>query len=211
MLFPAVVARLPADPSVFDTGSVVDMAVMEEVGPAVPDVIHGCAVVAMVGVDTVHTGEEILMDCDADSDMWDPWNDFETVDAMPVYYGGDFNDSECEDPRDLAYEDWFDWYNFNALEGCWVDLPDKGDDRLPNAMGSAVMIVGEVAQPAHVRQDLLVTSVPVMDIEITVPVGDIPMAGNGTHIAAESADSRNTLETVKGLSIMDGILMIRME
>ena len=29
----------------------------------------------------------------------------ETVDGMPVYYGGDFNDSDCEDPRDLAYED----------------------------------------------------------------------------------------------------------
>ena len=26
--------------------------------------------------------------------------------GMPVYYGGDFGDSDCEDPRDLAYEDW---------------------------------------------------------------------------------------------------------
>ena len=114
---------------------------------------------------------------------------------MPVYYGGDFNDSDCEDPRDLAYEDWLDWYNFNAPEGCSVDLPDKGDVRFPKAMGSAVMIVGEVTRPAHVRQDLLATSVPVMDIEITVPVGDIPMAGIEVPIAAELADPRNTLET----------------
>ena len=67
------------------------------------------------------------------------------MDGMPVYYGGDFNDSDCEDPRDLAHEDWLDWYNFNA---------------------------------------------PVMDIEITVPVGDIPMAGNDVPIAAESAEYR---------------------
>ena len=70
MLFPAVltefqvlkdpvVARLPADPTVFDTGSVVDMVVMEDVRPAVPDVVHSRAVVAMVGVDAVHTGEEM--------------------------------------------------------------------------------------------------------------------------------------------------------
>ena len=31
--------------------------------------------------------------------------DFETVDGMPVYYGGDFDDSDCEDPRDLAYSE----------------------------------------------------------------------------------------------------------
>ena len=136
--------------------------------------VNGRAVVAMVGIDALHTGEEIPMDCDADSDMLEiipripPRNDFETVDGMPVYYGGDLNDSDCEDPHDLAYEDWLDWYNFSAPEGYCVDLPDTGDDRLPNAMGSVVMIVGEVAQPAHVRQDLLATSVPVMDIEIMV-------------------------------------------
>ena len=112
--------------------------------------IHGCAVVAMVGIDAVHTGEDLPMDCDAASDMWDPRNDFETVDGMPVYYGGDFNYSDCEDPCDLVYEDWLDWYNLDAPEGCWVDLPDKEDDRLPNAMSSAVMIVGKVAQPVLV-------------------------------------------------------------
>ena len=158
------------------------MAVMKEVRPAVPDVVHGRAAFAMVGVDAVHTGEEIPMDCDADSDMWDPRNEFETVVGMPVYYGGDFNDSDCEDPHDLAYEDWLDWYNLSAPEGCWVDLPDKGDDRLPNAMGSAVMIVGGVAQPAHVT-----------------------CAGNGAHIAAESADPRTNFETVHGMPFYYGL------
>ena len=110
---------------------------------------------------------------------------------MPVYYGDDFNDSDCEDPRDLAYEDWVDWYNFSAPEGCCVDLPDVGEVRLPNTMGATVMMVGEVAQPARLRQDLLEASVPVMDIGITVPVGDIPTAGDGTSITAQSKDPRN--------------------
>ena len=135
------------------------------------------------------------MDCDIDDDTWDPRNDFETVNGMPVYYGGNFDDSDCEDPRDLAYEDWLDWYNFNALKGCCVDLPGKGNDQLPNALDSAVMMVGAAAQPAYVQQDLLATSVPMMDIEITVPVGNIPMTWNDTPIAAESADPRTPCAT----------------
>ena len=42
------------------------------------------AVVTMVGVDAVQTGEGIPMDCDDDCDMRDPRNDFETVDRMNV-------------------------------------------------------------------------------------------------------------------------------
>ena len=173
------VALLPPDPTVFDIGSVVDMAVVEEVLPAVPDVFGSRAVVAMVGVDAVQTGEGIPMDCDDRCDVQDLRNYFETVDGMPVYYGGDFND---EDHRDLAYADWVDWYNFNAPEGCCVDLPDKGEVRLPNAMGTMMMMMGEVVQPARGRQELLGTSVPVMDIGITVPVGGIPVAGNGATV-----------------------------
>ena len=54
------------------------------------------------------------------------------------------------------------------------------------------------------RQDLLATSVPVMDIEITVPVEDIPMAGIDVPIATELADPRNTVETVHGMPICYG-------
>ena len=80
ILMDPVVALLPPDPTVFDnTGSVVDMAVVEEVRLAVPDVFDSRAVVAMVGVDAVQTGEGIPMDCDDDGDMQDPRNDFETV------------------------------------------------------------------------------------------------------------------------------------
>ena len=52
-----------------------------------------------------------------DSEYMVPRNEFETVDGMPVYYGGDLNDSDCEDPRNLAYEDWVEWCDFNAPDG----------------------------------------------------------------------------------------------
>ena len=79
----------------------------------------------------------------------------------------------------------------SVVEGCCVDLPDKGAVRVPNTMGATVMMVGEVAQPACVRQDLLEASVPVMNIGIMMPVGDIPRAGDGASITAESKDPRN--------------------
>ena len=71
-------------------------------------------------------------------------------------------------------------------------------------MGSVAMMVCEVTRPMHVRQDLLAISVPVMDMEITVPMGDIPMAGIDVPIAAELADPRNTVETVHGMPICYG-------
>ena len=54
------------------------------------------------------------------------------------------------------------------------------------------------------RQDLLETLLPVMDIAITVPVGDIPMAGHGVPITAEFRDHRNDFETVHGMPVYDG-------
>ena len=64
-------------------------------------------------------------------------------------------------------------------------------------MGAMVMMVGEVAQPARVRQDLLETSVPVMDIGTTAPVGDIP-------ITAEFKDPQTDFETVHGMPVYYG-------
>ena len=85
ILFPVLtdpgVALLPPDPTVVDIGSVVDMAIADEVCPTVPDVFVSRAVVAMVEVDAVQTGEVIPMDCDNDGDMRDPRNDFETGDG----------------------------------------------------------------------------------------------------------------------------------
>ena len=60
------------------------------------------------------------MDCDSECAEWAIRNEFETVDGMPVYYGGDLydsDDSDWEDPRDLAYAEYVDRYNFDAPEG----------------------------------------------------------------------------------------------
>ena len=103
---------------------------------AVPNVIDSRAVVAMVGIDTAQMGEDALMDCNSDCAERDILNEFETVDGMPVYHGGDCYDSDREDPRDLAYADWVDWvdwYNCNAPEGYGVDIPDMEDIGLPKA------------------------------------------------------------------------------
>ena len=71
---------LPTDPAEFDTAGVVDMAVIGEVLPAVPDIFNSPDLVAMFGVDVIKTGEGIPMDYGDDCDIWDPRNDFETVD-----------------------------------------------------------------------------------------------------------------------------------
>ena len=82
------------------------------------------AVVATVGLDTVRMGEETPMDCDGECAEWDIRNEFETINGMPVYYGGDLydsDDSDWEDPRDLAYAEHVDrktlmlWKECN----CW--------------------------------------------------------------------------------------------
>ena len=79
-----------------------------------------------------------------------------------------------------------------------------GEVRLPEVMGTTVIMVGEVAQPVCVRQDVLETSVSVMDCGITAPVGDIDVVGNGTNITAESMDPRNNFETVHGMPVYFG-------
>ena len=129
-----------------------------------------------------------------------------TVDEMPVYYGGDFDDSDCEDPRDLVT--WLmriRWIGITLMLRKDVVLISrirwKSDCPM---LWVTVMMVGEVAQPARVRQDLLETSVPVMDIGITAPVGDIPVAGNVATITAEFKDPQNDFETVHGMHVYYG-------
>ena len=76
-----------------DNRDVVDMDITVDICQVVPDVIDNRAVVAMVGLDTVRMGEETPMYCDGEYAEWDIRNEFETVDGMPVYYGGDLYDS----------------------------------------------------------------------------------------------------------------------
>ena len=110
----------PAEVLVGDCRDVVDMDVTVDSFHAVPDVFEDCAVVAMVGLDAIRTGEDTPMDGEGECAEWDIHNEFETINAMAVYYGGDLYDSdesEWEDPYNLAYPEYVDQYNFDAPEG----------------------------------------------------------------------------------------------
>ena len=89
----------------------------------------------------------------------------ETVDGMPVYYGGDLydlydsDDSDWENPRDLAYAEYVDQYNFDVPEGFELKVFDRS-----KPVDVPVMMVGEVTGPGHVRQKLSSCSLPGADI-----------------------------------------------
>ena len=152
------------------------------------------------------------MDCDSDCMERDILNEFETVDGMPVYYGGDCYALDWEDPRDLAYADWVDWYNFSAPEGYGVDLPDMEDIGLPKGVDATMMMVGEVASPGHERQELSSYSFPAADMVITELVADILIVGRDVPVVAVSPDHLNTFdpdllntfETVCGMPVYYG-------
>ena len=171
-----VITQLPAEVPVGDNRDVMDMDVTVDICPVVPDVINSRAVVAMVGLDMVWMGEETPMDCDGECAERDIRNEFETVDGMPVYYGGDLydsDDSHWEDHRDLAYAEYVDLYNFDAPEG--MEL--KFFERL-RVVDEPVMMVGEVTGPGLVRQNLLSGSLSEADIVCTEPVADILTVGH---------------------------------
>ena len=147
-----VSTQLPAEVLVGDYRDVVDMEVTVDSCQAVPDVVEDRAVVAMVGLDVIRMGEDTLMDCEGKCVEWDIHNEFETVDGMPVYYGGDLCDSDesdWADPRDLAYAEYVDLYNFDAPEGMELKVLERS-----KAVDGSVMMVGEVIGSGHVHQTL---------------------------------------------------------
>ena len=154
-----------------DCRDVVDMDVTMGNCPTVPDVIKNRAVVAMVGLDAVRMGEETLMDCDGECAEWDIRNEFETVDGMPVYYGGDLydsNESDWEDPYDRAYAEYVDRYNFDAQEGMELKVFERlqGSDE-------SVMMVGVVTDSGHVQRTLPSGSPLDADMVCKAPMADI--------------------------------------
>ena len=85
-----------------------------------PDVSDSWAVVPVVGLDMAWRQEEAPMNCDDGDAEWDIHNEFETIDGMPVYYGGDLcysDGSEWDNPWDLACAEYVDQYDFDAPEG----------------------------------------------------------------------------------------------
>ena len=163
-----------------------------DVRQAVPDVIDRRAVVAMVGIGVAQMGEDTPMDCD--SAERDIINEFETVNGMPVYYGGDLYDSDWEDPRDLACANWMDWCDFNTPEDYGADLPDREDTGLPKAVDVTVMMVSKVASPGYEHQELSSCSLPAADMVIAEPVADVLIVRQDVPVVAESPDHMNTFD-----------------
>ena len=87
-----VISRFLADGSAGDDRDIVDMDVTVKNCPGALDVSDSRDVVAMVGLDPVQRGEETPMECDAKGGEWDIRNEFETINGMPVYHGGDLCD-----------------------------------------------------------------------------------------------------------------------
>ena len=166
-----VITQLPAEVFVGDYRDVVNMDVTVDNDQAVPDVIM--VVPWLLWLDFIQCGEETPMDCDGECAEWDIRNEFETVDGMPVYYGGDLydsDDSDWEDPRELAYAEPVDRYNFYAPDGMVFERLKVVDE--------PVMMVGEVTGPGLVHQNLLRGSLSEAD---TVCTADILTVGQDSQ------------------------------
>ena len=187
------ITQLPANGPVGDNRDVVDMDVMVNNCPVAMDVSDSCAVVAMVGLDTVRMREEAPMNCDDECAEWDIRNEFETIDGMPVYYGGDLCDSdgsEWDDPWDLACAEYVDQYNFDAPEG--MEL--KVFHRL-KAVNEQTMMVSEVPGTRHASGSLLGANM--VDSEMAV---DILTEGHDVSRVVESP-----IQRAPGVTDGDGV------
>ena len=130
--------------------------------------------------------------CD-EAEYKDPRNEFETVDGMPVYYGGDLNDSDCENPRDIDYEAWVDWCDFDTPDKYCGFFPDDGETQLPVIDCASVLMEGDMAELLRLRQDSRDASASVADIK-SDPVLDFlnpgTVRGEGIILHMERDDSQ---------------------
>ena len=86
------------------------------------DVARTPAVVAMVGMDARPTTNDDTLDCLDECAAWDSGYQCEIIDGVTVYYGlfGDLCDSDesnWDDPYDIASAEYVDQYNFDVPEG----------------------------------------------------------------------------------------------
>ena len=113
--------------------------------------------------------------------------------------------------RDIAYEDWVEWWDFNALDGYCGVFPDDGEARLPITKCAPVMLVGERIAPVRLQQDSLDTSVSVVEIGQWSQWRGFPwfavvlmMTLSALDDSRAYNDPRNEFETVDGMPIYYG-------
>ena len=202
VLFPGerdpVITLLPAEILMGYCSDVVNMDVTESSCWAVLRGIGDPAVVAMVGLDMMLMGEGLQLhgaDKCAKCAEWDIRDEFETIYGMPVYYGGDLCDSDesdCEDPYDIAYAEEVEQYNFDALEG--MEL--KGFMRLKGPDESVMLSERTVsthvcpASSSYRRREL--------DTVGMEPVADLFNERHDVPDAAVSPNRRSCSETYGG-------------
>ena len=86
------ITQLPVEGLVGDCGDVVDENITVHGGWSVPEIAKTPAVVAMVGWDVMPMGNDTPLDYVDKRAEWDIRDQFETINGMPVYYGGDLCD-----------------------------------------------------------------------------------------------------------------------
>ena len=73
-----------------------------------------------------------------------------TVHGMPVYYGGDLNDSDCETPGDNDYDTW-DWCDSDILDRYCGFPPDDEETQSPVLIYAPVLRGENMDEPLRVR------------------------------------------------------------
>ena len=78
---------------------------------------------------------------------------------MPVYYGGDLNDSDCESVGDHDLDTWEDWCDFDFRNGCYGFCPDTEHAQLPIIFSPQAFRGEDLGRPSQVRPDFWDVSV----------------------------------------------------
>ena len=84
------------------------------------EVVGTSSVVAMVGRTILPISNDTTFSCVDECTEWDIRAQFETINGIPVYYGGDMCDSDYsdwDDPYDIASGEYVEDYNFDVSEG----------------------------------------------------------------------------------------------
>ena len=115
-----MVTQSPVEVIVGDRGVVTEENITVHDGWSDPDVVGTPAVVAMVGMNALPISNDTPLDCVDECTEWNIRDQFETIDGMVVYYGGDLcysDESDWDDLYDVASAEYVEQYNFDILEG----------------------------------------------------------------------------------------------
>ena len=78
---------------------------------------------------------------------------------MPVYYGGDRNDSDCESVGDHDLDTWEDWCDSDLRNRYYGFFPDTEHAQLPIIFSPQVFWGEDLGKPSQVRPDFWDASV----------------------------------------------------